>query len=103
MITIESFTSHDITLNNGETTHYDEAGSKIGVPLIFLHGYPEIAESWKNQIQYFSDRSKYRLVALDMRGFGLSSAPTDNRAYAMEALVTELVDFVEKLGIKTAI
>jgi soluble epoxide hydrolase/lipid-phosphate phosphatase len=100
---MESLTAHDITHKSGETTHYYEGGSKDGIPLIFIHGWPDIAEIWKNQLAHFSAGSKYRVIAPDTRGYGLSTAPTDKRAYSLEVLVGELVEFAEKLGVKKAV
>ncbi|KAF1845205.1 alpha/beta-hydrolase [Cucurbitaria berberidis CBS 394.84] len=100
---MQSFTAYDITQKNGETTHYYEGGSKNGIPLIFIHGWPDIAETWKHQLLHLSAGSKYRVIAPDMRGYGLSSAPANKRAYALEALVAELVEFAEKLNIEKAV
>ena len=100
---MESLTAQDITHKNGETTHYYEGGSKDGIPLVFIHGWPDIAENWKHQLSHFSAGSKYRVIAPDMRGYGLSSAPTDKRAYSLEVLIGELVEFAEKLNIKKAV
>ncbi|CAO2655695.1 Nn.00g044980.m01.CDS01 [Neocucurbitaria sp. VM-36] len=100
---MQSLSAHDIALKNGETTHYYEGGSKDGIPLIFIHGWPDIAETWKHQLSHFSAGSKYRVIAPDMRGYGLSSAPTDKRAYALEVLVSELIEFAGKLGIEKAV
>lgn len=101
--TMDALSAHDITHENGETTHYYEGGSKDGTPLIFIHGWPDIAETWKNQLQYFSSQSKYRVVAPDMRGYGDSSAPTDKRGYALEALVPELAELASHLNIQKAV
>ena len=100
---MEFLTAGDIKHQNGETTHYYEGGSKEGTPLIFIHGWPAIAESWKHQLSHFAAGSKYRVIAPDMRGYGDSSAPTTKEAYSMAVLVPELVEFAEKLGIKKAI
>ncbi|KAF2029432.1 alpha/beta-hydrolase [Setomelanomma holmii] len=100
---MDSLSAHDVTLKNGETTRYYEGGSKDGTPLIFIHGWPDIAESWKHQLSYFSAQSKYRVIAPDMRGYGDSTSPKDRRAYSMETLSEELVEFAEKLGVKKAV
>lgn len=100
---MEFFTAGDVTLNNGETTRYYEGGSKDGTPLIFIHGWPDIAEEWKHQLSHFSTGSEYRVIAPDMRGYGDSSAPKNKEAYALEALVPEMVDFAGKLGITKAV
>ncbi|KAF1915176.1 Alpha/Beta hydrolase protein [Ampelomyces quisqualis] len=100
---MEAYTAHDIKHKNGETTHYFEGGTKDGIPLIFIHGWPDIAETWKHQLAHFSAQKAYRTIALDMRGYGGSSAPKDKRAYSLEVLVGELVDFVGQLGFKKAV
>ncbi|KAF1970401.1 alpha/beta-hydrolase [Bimuria novae-zelandiae CBS 107.79] len=99
---MDFLTAASITHPNGETTHYYEGGSKDGTPLIFIHGWPDIAQSWHHQLKHFSS-SKYRVLAPDMRGYGGSSAPKDKRAYSLEVLTNELVDFAHQLGIQKAI
>lgn len=100
---MESFKANDVSHKSGETTHYYEGGSKNGVPLMFIHGWPDLAETWKHQLSHFSAQAAYRIIALDMRGYGGSSAPTDKRAYSLEVLVSELVEFVGILGIEKAV
>jgi len=100
---MDSFKAGDITLQNGEVTHYYEGGSADGTPLIFLHGWPDIAESWKHQLNHFAAGSKYRVIAPDMRGYGDSTAPRKTESYSLEVLVPELVEFASKLGINKAI
>jgi soluble epoxide hydrolase/lipid-phosphate phosphatase len=100
---MDSLTAGDITHKNGEVTHYYEGGSKDGTPLIFIHGWPDIAESWKHQLSHFAAGSKYRVIAPDMRGYGDSTAPRKKESYALGVLVPELVEFADKLGIIKAI
>jgi soluble epoxide hydrolase/lipid-phosphate phosphatase len=100
---MDYLTAADIIFSNGETTHYYEGGSKHSLPLIFLHGWPDIAETWKHQLSHLSTGAKYRVIAPDMRGYGDSSAPAHKEAYALEALVAEMVDFAAKLGINKAV
>lgn len=100
---MQSLDAHDVTLKNGERTHYYEGGNKIGTPLIFIHGWPDIAETWKHQLSFFSAQDAYRVIAPDMRGYGGSSSPADKRAYSLEVLVSELVELATKLGINKAV
>lgn len=96
----------DVTHKNGQTTHYYEGGTSNGIPLIFIHGWPDLAEIWKHQLKHFasgSAGSEYRVIAPDMRGYGGSSSPTDKRAYSLETLIEELVDFAQQLDIKKAV
>ncbi|KAJ4341744.1 hypothetical protein N0V95_007136 [Ascochyta clinopodiicola] len=103
---MDTLKAADITHKNGETTHYYEGGTADGIPLIFIHGWPDIAETWKHQLKHFSSGSagsEYRVIAPDLRGYGDSSGPKDKRAYSLEVLVSELVEFAEKLNIKKAV
>ncbi|KAH6714610.1 Alpha/Beta hydrolase protein [Leptodontidium sp. MPI-SDFR-AT-0119] len=92
---MQTFETAAIALKNGESTYYYEGGTKNGIPLIFLHGWPAIAETWKRQLAHFTSGSsglEYRVIAPDMRGYGLSSSPGDKRGYSLEVLVNEIVD-----------
>jgi soluble epoxide hydrolase/lipid-phosphate phosphatase len=99
---MDSFTARDVVLDNGEKTHYYETGSADGTPLIFIHGWPDLAEEWKHQMAHFG-KMNYRVIAPDMRGYGGSSSPKNKEAYSLEVLVPELVEFAGKLGIEKAV
>ena len=80
---------------NGITLRILEQGTG---PLVLLcHGWPELAYSWRHQIPALA-RSGYRVVAPDMRGYGGSSVPHEVAAYAMSALVGDVVALVAALG-----
>lgn len=103
---MEALKAADVAHPNGQTTHYYEGGTSNGIPLIFIHGWPDLAEIWKNQLKHFASGapgSECRVIALDMRGYGGSSSPKDRCAYSLEALVSELVDFSKQLGITKAV
>jgi soluble epoxide hydrolase/lipid-phosphate phosphatase len=100
---MDAYEAHDLSLKNGEKTHYYEGGSKDGTPLIFIHGWPDLAETWKRQLSHFASQGTYRVIAPDMRGYGNSSAPQINANYSLEALVAEQVELAEQLGIKKAV
>lgn len=72
-----------------------------GVPdapaLIFLHGFPENHRTWRHQIAHLS--SRYRCVAPDQRGYGLSDQPEGTEAYATERLVADVFELADALGI----
>lgn len=104
---MDFLTSATITHPSGETTRYYTGGAENGTPVIFIHGWPDQAQLWHHQLRHFTSSpslsSKYRVYALDMRGYGDSSAPKSTSSYSMEALVPELVDFTTQLNIKAAI
>ena len=51
--------------------HYVESGQ--GDPILFLHGVPMSAYSWRNIIPHLSDSA--RCIAIDFMGFGKSDKP----------------------------
>ncbi|MGB2757101.1 MAG: alpha/beta hydrolase [Acidimicrobiia bacterium] len=77
-----------------------EAGA--GTPVIFVHGFPELAYSWRSQVSAVSDAG-FRAIAPDMRGYGNSSAPPEMEAYDLGALCGDLVDVCDALEIEAAV
>jgi pimeloyl-ACP methyl ester carboxylesterase len=57
---------------NGVRLAYYEVGPKSGVPVIFCHGFPELAFSWRHQLAALAAAGRWG-IALDQRGYGLSS------------------------------
>ena len=56
------------------TLSVHEAGPEDGLPVLLLHGWPDLALSWAPQIAALS-AAGYRVIAPDLRGFGASDAP----------------------------
>lgn len=52
--------------------------------------------SWRHQLREF--KSEFRVVAIDMRGYGESDLPLAAENYRFEYLVTDVKDIVEYLG-----
>lgn len=52
--------------------------------------------SWRYQLREF--KSEFRVVAVDMRGYGESDMPLSVDSYRFEHLVTDVKDIVEYLG-----
>lgn len=73
--------SHIITGGGGIRLHLLETGHSSGRPILFLHGFSQCALAWTRQLN--SDlASTFRLVALDLRGHGLSDKPGESYADA---------------------
>ena len=79
-----------------------EAGPEDGLPLILVHGWPEMAYSWKNQMGELA-AAGYRVIAYDVRGFGRSSAPKDVAHYGVANLVSDIEAILESRKIKKAV
>jgi pimeloyl-ACP methyl ester carboxylesterase len=69
--------------------------------MLFLHGFPENAYSWRHQMVHF--REHYTVVALDMRGFGESDAPEHSRSYSMDVLCLDVVAVIKACGFESCI
>jgi epoxide hydrolase 4 len=81
---------------NGVRLHYMTAGQ--GKLIMFLHGFPEFWYEWKKQLAHFS--GDYQAVAPDMRGYNLSSKPTDVTQYELNLLVEDVRALTDHLGHK---
>ena len=76
------------------TLRYIEAGS--GPTLLMLHGWSQGAALFKHQIAGLSDR--YRVIALDIRGHGLSDKP--DFGYRISRLAADLEEFMAGLDLR---
>jgi haloalkane dehalogenase len=62
---------------NTHNLHYIDTGK--GDPILFLHGIPMSAYSWRNVIPHLSDTA--RCLAIDFMGFGQSDKPKIDYSY----------------------
>ena len=85
---------HGFAQVNGVRLHYAEAGR--GAPILFVHGFPEFWYAWKDQLRAFG--RDHRAVALDMRGYNLSSKPESLDGYRLPRLAEDLHAFSEYLS-----
>ncbi len=62
-----------------------------------LHGFPEVAESWREQMVALAAMG-YRVWAPNQRGYGQSSRPEGIAAYALENLVEDVARLIDVSG-----
>jgi pimeloyl-ACP methyl ester carboxylesterase len=79
---------HHMVQLDGVEIHAVEAGT--GPLVLFVHGFPELWSAWRHQLPALA-AAGYRAVAIDVRGYGRSSAPADVAAYRMRELVADNV------------
>ena len=79
---------------NGVRLHYAVCGQ--GPLILFVHGFPEFWYEWRAQLDEFG--RDHLAVALDTRGYNLSSKPAGVDAYHMKSLVGDLRALAEHLG-----
>ncbi len=87
------------------------AGPTSGPPILLVHGWPELAYSWKNIMHPLAEAG-YRVIAYDLRGFGSSSAPDDTSGdgkscgahhYGIANQVADLEAVMDAYAIKEAV
>jgi len=71
-------------------------------PLVFLHGWPDIAYSWRRQMEALAAEG-YPVFAPDQRGFGHASKPVGAENYTMEKLAGDLAGLLDHYGLKDAV
>jgi pimeloyl-ACP methyl ester carboxylesterase len=72
--------------NGGITVRAEVSGD--GPPIVCVPGWPELATSWRHQVAHLSDR--YRVAALDVRGYGGSSVPQEVERYTLRELAGDV-------------
>jgi pimeloyl-ACP methyl ester carboxylesterase len=83
--------------NDGIRLHAVAAGPKLGPVVVLLHGFPEFWYSWHNQIGPLA-AAGFRVVALDQRGYNLSSKPPAVSDYAVPLLARDVLAIADQLG-----
>ena len=61
--------------------------------VLCLHDFTDFWYGWRNQLRHLSQ--SFRVVALDLKGFGDSEKPFMSRNYKDEVILTEIRKFVE--------
>src|SRR5678816_3959552 len=89
---------HRYATVGGHQLFYREAGPVDAPAVVLLHGFPASSFMFRDLIPQLADR--YRVVAPDMLGFGLSAAPpADAFFYTFEALTDLTAGLLDQLGI----
>ncbi len=77
---------------------YREAGPVDAPVILLLHGFPTASHMFRDLIPELSDR--FRVIAPDLPGFGLTKAPPRGRFdYSFESLANVVGGFVEAIGL----
>ncbi len=73
----------------------DRVGS--GPPVILLHGFPELAYSWRYQLSAL-EAAGFEAVAPDLRGYGESDRPKAVEDYRIQKLAGDVMGLIDALG-----
>jgi pimeloyl-ACP methyl ester carboxylesterase len=81
--------------NGNIRLYYVVAGA--GRALLFLHGIPDFHNGWSHQLRALDAR--YRVAAMDLRGFNRSDQPNGVHPYRVAELVGDVLGVVSDLGV----
>lgn len=94
------FPRHRTIATNGLEMAVYEQGE--GPPVVLLHGFPEVAYSWRHQLPALADAG-FRAIAPDQRGYGRTTAPPDVADYRVSELIADLHGLLDALELESAI
>jgi pimeloyl-ACP methyl ester carboxylesterase len=90
---------HRYATVDGQRLFYREAGPVDAPVLVLLHGFPTSSHMFRQLIPLLADR--YRVVAPDHLGFGLSDAPPADRfEYTFDALTALTAGLLRDIGVE---
>ena len=98
-MTAPSFPEPAFIETNGIRMAVYEQGT--GSPVVLLHGFPELAFSWRYQLPALA-AAGYRAIAPDQRGYGSSDVPADVRDYRIEELIADIHGLLDALELDSA-
>lgn len=85
---------------NGVRLEVTEAGA--GPLVILLHGFPELAYSWRHQFAPLVEAG-FRVVAPNQRGYGKSSRPDPIESYSLENLAQDVAGLIRHFAQEPAV
>ncbi len=72
-----------------------------GPPVIFLHGFPELAYSWRHQLPALAEAG-FRAIAPDLRGYGRTGGPDEVEEYGVRHLIADVLGLMDAMQLETA-
>ena len=73
-------TRHSVAGGGGLALNVLEWGTPTGRPIVFVHGWSQTHLCWSRQVES-ALADEFRLIAFDLRGHGMSAAPTTSASY----------------------
>lgn len=76
-------------------------GPKDGTPVLLIHGWPDNAQLWRNQIPALTEVG-YRILAPDVRGYGRSDKPESVNQYQVGRVATDFIAILDHESLESA-
>ena len=96
----DNFPTPDIIHNGDINMAVHQMGD--GPPVFLVHGFPELAYSWRHQIPALA-AAGYHVIAPDMRGYGGTDKPEGVAAYTIQKLIGDLTGLMDTMSIERAL
>lgn len=82
----------------GQLVHIEQAGR--GEPLVLIHGFGASTYSWRKVMPRLAE--SFRVVALDLNGFGYTQRPRTFESYTREGQADLILKVLDALGLDSA-
>ena len=82
---------HTVDTNGIRMAVYEQGS---GPAVVFCHGFPELALSWRNQIGPVA-AAGFHAIAPDQRGYGLTGGSDDVADYGMDVFCADLIGMLD--------
>ena len=83
--------------SDGVKIHYVSLGRSQDPLMVVIHGFPDFWYSWRAQMPAIAAKH-FHVVAIDQRGYNLSSQPEGVENYKVDKLVGDVVAVVKHSG-----
>lgn len=100
---MDTSTYKTVTTSRGyEYSYYVSAQKGSKFPILLLHGFPDYADMWTEQIKAFEQQG-HTCIAPDMLGYGKTAKPLDGEAYNSEGISQDVADILETENVSKAL
>ena len=82
--------------------HATGFGEGHRLPVLFLHGFPELAFSWRHQLSALH-AAGFGVAAPDLRGFGDTGVHGEIEEYRMANLALDVIGLLDGMGVERAV
>lgn len=94
------YRAHTVLGGGGANIAVYDHGNQAGQPILLIHGYAQAALSWDRQTRDPELAREFRLVAIDLRGHGMSDKPVGDEHYRTSQLwADDIKAVIDTLGL----
>jgi pimeloyl-ACP methyl ester carboxylesterase len=99
---VGGISTRTLTLASGVRVRVAESGPRDGTPIVLLHGWAATIYTFRHALELLPAEG-FRVIAPDLRGFGLSDKPLTRHAYALGSYLDDLTAFLHALELDRVI